>query len=272
MPQHFAIAILSYNHPDITAKCVRSVLNLHNKNQVYLTHNGSLPQHIHKLKEEFPDIQHIEIQNNKGYTHGVNTTLSVVFQKFHQVLFLTNDTELIQINPYPKEGFHSIEIRKRKSNTIDSIMGALNPQKGSLRHLKNRDDLTQKELCYVPGTAFWMSKNVFDQVGFFDENFHTYWEDVDYSLRAQKLNFKIESDSQTICMHKIGKTCHKDRFYTFELFQRNRGLCLRKNNLLSIPFYFYYIKDLIKFSKSDYKLGISVFLKHIRDSYDKKST
>jgi len=265
LPQ-FAIAILSYNHPEITAKCIESVLKLHSSESIFLTHNGSLPQHCELLKNQFPQIQHIFVKENKGYTQGVNITLQNVFKKYEDVLFLTNDTELLQLNIEPPEQFSSIKILKRNSDKVDSVMGALNPQKGSLRHLKNMNDLKNNELLYVPGAAFWMPKSVFEKNGLFDLSFHTYWEDVDYSLRMQKNNFKLNYDSKTICKHKIGKTCHKNRFYTFELYQRNRGLCLRKNNLTTLIFYFYYIRDLIKHSRSDFKLGFKIFRQHFSGS------
>lgn len=260
--QTFAVSILSYNHPEITAKCLRSVLALHPPENIFLTHNGSLAAHQEQLINEFPQINHHLVKNNNGYSAGANETLKNVFEKFENVLFLTNDTELINLPTQPPHGFCSVQLLKRNTAEIDSIMGALNPKNGSLKHLKNLNDIKQNEISYIPGTAFWLDKKTYSILGSFDERFHTYWEDVDLSLRAHKLGIKLQYSSETVCRHKIGKTCHKHRFYTYELFQRNRGRCLSKNNLISFGFYFSYIPDILKYSRSDYKKAFSIFKEH----------
>jgi len=107
-----------------------------------------------------------------------------------------------------------------------------------------------------------MTQNTFEQLQGFDERFHTYWEDVDFSLRAHKKNISLGYCDKTIFRHKIGKTCHKDRFYTYELFQRNRGRCMTKNSLTSLRFYMNYIPDILKYSRSDYKKALSIFNNH----------
>jgi GT2 family glycosyltransferase len=80
-------------------------------------------------------------------------------------------------------------------------------------------------LPYVPGTAFLIDHSSYQsllQPTFFDESYHTYWEDVDLSLKALSSGIKLSALPTWKLSHGIGKTCHKDRFYTSELFPRNR--------------------------------------------------
>ena len=262
MQKPYGISILSYNHPDLTAKCLRSVLQHSAPENVFLTHNGSLQHHREKLVLEFSQIQHIFVEENHGYSAGANHALKAAFEKFETVLFLTNDTELIQLPKTAPKNFNSIQLLRRNSQEIDSVMGALNPKTGRLKHLKKMNDLRRSEISYIPGTAFWIDRNSFNTLKGFDERFHTYWEDVDFSLRAHKAQISLGYDSETICRHKIGKTCHKDRFYTFELFQRNRGRCLTKHKMTSLRFYWNYIPDVIRYSRADYKKALSILKAH----------
>ncbi len=262
MKKPYAISVLSYNHPELTAKCLKSVLLYAQPENVFLTHNGSLEKHVARLKLEFPDINHIEVSENKGFSGGANVALVTAFAKCDEVLFLTNDTEAIALPDLAPKEFSSIKLLRRNSEEIDSVMGALNPRTGKLKHLKNLNDHNHKELKYIPGTAFWMTKSAFEKLQGFDERFHTYWEDVDFSLRAHKENITLGYCDKTVFRHKIGKTCHKDRFYTYELYQRNRGRCMTKNNLTSVRFYLNYIPDILKYSRSDYKKALSIFTTH----------
>lgn len=262
MKKPYGISVLSFNHPELTAKCLKSVLNHAPPENIFLTHNGSLTKHSEKLKAEFPEIKHILIGENKGYSAGANVTLNEVFKHFSDVLFLTNDTEAISLPDVAPRAFSSIKLLRRNSEEIDSVMGSLNPRLGQLKHLKQLSDHQASDIQYIPGTAFWIDRDSFNQLQGFDERFHTYWEDVDLSLRAHKKNIPLGYDHTTVFRHKIGKTCHKDRYYTYELFQRNRGRCMTKNKLTSFRFYLNYIPDILKYSRSDYRKALSIFKNH----------
>src|SRR5690606_2360973 len=74
---------------------------------------------------------------------------------------------------------------------------------------------------YIPGTTFLAHQSAFEKVGGFDESLHTYWEDVDLSVRANRAGIHLGVAPQWEFLHKVGKTCHKDPFYTRHLFHRN---------------------------------------------------
>lgn len=244
----FAIAILSYNHPEITQKCIQSVLNLKIQNQIFLIHNGSTEKHIALLKDQFPQISHFVIDTNKGYAGGANFSLSEVFKNYSTALFLTNDVELIQLPNSAPVLFSSVKSYKRKTEAIDSVGGLIDLKNAKLSHRKNSTDTYDSNifLPYIPGTAFWITKEIFEKLNGFDESFHTYWEDVDFSYRAHLNRIQIGHSNETIIRHKIGKTCHKNDFYTYYLYQRNRKRFMIKHNLTSLTFWFVFLKDLSK--------------------------
>jgi hypothetical protein len=235
----FGITILSYNHPELTARTIESVLQFVSPKQVFLLHNGSRNEVVQTLEQSFPHLTHFVEEKNLGYSGGANRLLNEAFENFEQVLFLTNDCVLTQLQPPPdspaNRGLVAPLIMKRKTGRWDSLGGVLNVQTYHLKHRTSASDrLKSNEIFYIPGTAFWIHRESFRSLGNFDESFGTYWEDVDFSLRAQVLKIPLSTHEGTQIQHGIGKTCHKDSWYTLYLYQRNRILCAQKNKHLTL--------------------------------------
>ena len=126
--------ILSYNHPQLTEKAVQSTLEHFPANNCILVHNGSLPNHLIQLKNRFPEIHHLVISENKGFSGGANAGLELAFQKSEWALLITNDCELLRVNEVDLEpGIYAPLIYKRQTNEIDSLGAAYNEKSLSLR-------------------------------------------------------------------------------------------------------------------------------------------
>jgi GT2 family glycosyltransferase len=233
----FAVGILSFNHPLITARCVRSVLKLIAPTKITLFHHGTLIQHRETLMSEFPQVNHLVTEENKGFSGGSNTLLHHLFKKHEWVYFLTNDTEVLNLGDLPgKPGFYAPLIWRRKIGVMDSIGAGFIPREQKLYHLKNIEAWeSDPSLRYIPGTAFLLHRNVWEKVGEFDESLHTYWEDVDFSMRVLKTGELMKPHLKFELVHAIGKTCHKDPFYTRELFQRNKAIISERYKALPPP-------------------------------------
>lgn len=247
-PDYF-IVILSYNHPELTKKTVISVLSLgFPPSQIILIHNGSELKNANHLKTAFSEIEHVSVPENKGYTVGANFGLNHGFLKNDCILFLTNDTEVLQLpETFPKDlDLFSVLISKRNSTSIDSLYGEVNLRTGALKHVRELAYAKQKDhiKMYIPGTAFGITKKAFQALNGFDETYHTYWDDVDLSLRAQRLQLCLGYQPGFHIKHKIGKTCHKHRFYTLYLFQRNKQRFLKRFSVSKWSFVFYYLEML----------------------------
>lgn len=243
----FCIAILSYNHPEITARAVESALRFCEqiKTQpppaVLLIHNGSQIKNIELLKKNFPTLIHAHNLQNQGYSGGVNFGLRHAFSLgFEWIFLLTNDCTILHLEipkSDQKPAMIAPLIYRRKIDKIDSCGGSFCPSKASLVHLKSEDEfhalLTPQHkqhisYPYIPGSAFWLHKNLTEKIGWMDESLGTYWEDVDFSVRAHLHSQSLEINTRNMLIHQVGKTNHKDPHYTTYLFQRNRRLISKK--------------------------------------------
>lgn len=222
-----AVAVLSYNHPEITSKCIESALKF--DYPIYVIHNGSEKRWIKQLQEKFPQCQHLILEQNKGYSGGVNFGLSQLYKNFEWVILLTNDSEIQNLPRIPKHpSFVAPQILIKKTKLRDSLGGAFYPEIARIYHCKSVQEFQSTAKRYIPGTAFLLHREVFESAGHFDESLDTFWEDVDFSQRVEALNYRLTVDDKWLVEHTRGKTTRKYRHYTLYLFQRNRKIVSKR--------------------------------------------
>jgi len=70
---------------------------------------------------------------------------------------------------------------------------------------------------FVSGSLMFIKKSVIDKIGFFDESYFMYYEEVDYCYRAKKSRFKIGVDSKIFYKHfEVSQDNPKKEFYLFK--------------------------------------------------------
>lgn len=248
---NLSVIILSYNHPEITARTLSSVSRF-SFADVILIHNGSEQKHIEDLQFAFPDVTHYIIAKNQGFSGGANEGLKQGFLKNEWCLFLTNDCQLERLGTLPTEPtFIAPKILSRKTENIDSIGGFFEPRKAQIMHCKDATTFYHSDLKkYVPGTAFLMHRTVFQNTKGFDTSLFTYWEDVDLSQRVQQFGYPIKIDENWQIRHAIGKTCHKNPLYTLYYYQRNRMRVSKRycSSFEMVILYMYFFRDIFKLS------------------------
>lgn len=221
----FLLGILSFNHPEITQKAIESCLECVSSRNIVLLHNGSEDRWVKRLQEIFPDIQHLILKDNGGFTGGINALLEFCLSHSSWCLFLTNDVQLLKCSRPPHPGLWTPRIFRRQRNKIDSLGALFFYRRGHLEHCRHESyflNPPKHSRPYVPGTAFWLDRETFQGAGLFDKSLGTYWEDVDYSQKVMQSGGHLGFAGETELLHRVGKTCHKKPLYTLYLFHRNR--------------------------------------------------
>lgn len=284
LPMSVAIVVLSYNHPQLTSRAVRSALQF--SLPIYLVHNGSEEKNYLLLEREFsdiPNVTHVLQKHNLGYSGGANLGLRTAFLQHDWVVFVTNDCELLNLPEIPHSSkIIAPRIEVRKTHKVDSIGGLFSPVLGQLRHCRQPAEWQDSEhaIRYIPGSAFLVHRDFFKQTGGFDERLGTYWEDVDLSVRAQLKGLELAVAPEWRLTHSRGKTCHKHSLYSLYYFQRNRILVsrryLRAGKGLRVRFYKNLTLDLMRIGlklllKKRFE-DLKLFLKAIYDSSSSSSS
>jgi GT2 family glycosyltransferase len=233
------VLVLSFDHLQLTKRCLMSVQKFFRNEQIVLIHNGSTISNINELKKDFPSIFHLIVDNNSGYASGMNTGLKYFYQKrsIPWCLALTNDTELLSYNSIVEQSdMHLIAplIYYRSLVKVDSWGGSYDLLKGKLYHHKGNivdPEINDIEKFYVPGTAFFVNRKVFELGIYFDENLNTFWEDVYWSAQIKKKGLSISRSNLISLSHAGGKTTRKSALYTSYFYQRNRMIVSLKLQL-----------------------------------------
>jgi GT2 family glycosyltransferase len=84
-----------------------------------------------------------------------------------------------------------------------------------------------RDVDFVAGTACFYRKEVFDKIGFFDEDFIMYHEDVEFGLRMNaKTNYRVCTFAEKLVVHYIVPSLPRADLYYYG--NRNHIMLLRK--------------------------------------------
>jgi len=164
-------------------------------------------EEISRLKKEITDIGFSNyniyiIDNtiiNRGYAAGVNQGIrSALKEKCDYFFILNPDISLKGITKNNLlsggEGFDVWGGAMKQNNQIyyGGVIDRLR-MTGGLINRKPISRLTSAD--FVSGSLMIIKKPVVEKLGFFDENYFMYYEDVDFCYRARKFGFKVGIDS-----------------------------------------------------------------------------
>jgi GT2 family glycosyltransferase len=159
-------------------------------------------------------IKLIENKINRGFASGNNIAiqyaLNVCESPFY--LWLLNNDTITDINClsalityYQSDNFGLIGskiLNFLPPHDIQSLYGTFNKYTGRLRTIA--DINSTSKIFYPIGASLFTSSNVVKQVGFIEESYFLFHEEIDYSTRVRKLGYNIGICSDSIVYHKQG--------------------------------------------------------------------
>ncbi|HEY5536760.1 MAG TPA: glycosyltransferase family 2 protein [Ignavibacteria bacterium] len=247
-----SVVIPNYNGIEHLKDCFDSLRNQSYKDfQIILVDNNSSDNSIEFTKTNYPEIIILQQKENTGFAKAVNCgiKLSLKNNKIKHILLLNNDIEC-DINFAKKmlAGFISDDVGSvtckmlnfYKRNIIDAA-GDFIKRVGSpyARGHSEIDEGQYDKPEYVFGAcagAAIYRKEIFEKIGFFDEDFFAYYEDVDFSLRLQLTGFKCYYNPEAICYHKRGATSVYNSDWQTQLCEKNLIALRIKNYPASLYF------------------------------------
>ena len=195
------IVIPNYNGIKYLRECLESIYEQDYKEyELIIIDNASTDDSYQWLKQD-KKIAFIQLDKNYGFSYAVNKGIRLA--KGEYILLLNNDTKLCK--DFLSEALQAIErdpiifgvsskmIRYFEKDLIDdagdeyTVIGW--PYKRGDGHSIN--DFRKKERIFstCAGAGLYRKK-IFDEIGYFDESFFAYMEDVDISYRANIYGYK----------------------------------------------------------------------------------
>jgi GT2 family glycosyltransferase len=164
------------------------------------------------VRQEFPAVRVVELDTNLGFAAGNNAGARTARGRF--LVFLNNDTivaadwlaRLVAAvdGSSPFAIATSRIVRLDDPSTVDSAGDGYLRAGGAYKHGHGRpaDGYgVSREVFGACGAAFIVRRDVFDELGGFDESFFMVYEDVDLSYRARLRGYRCWYAADAVVRH-----------------------------------------------------------------------
>ncbi len=223
------------------------------EHEIIIIDNASTDGSITFLQEYTDEIDLIQNEDNMGFSVAVNQGIKAACSDY--VLLLNNDTEfeleafdkMIRVMNMDKSIFSvaSKMIQYHNKSLIDTAGDEYNILGWAHKRGYNMSSRTRNNMKRVfsscAGAALYR-KSVFEKIGYFDERFFAYMEDVDVGYRANIFGYKNVYCPEAIIYHIGSGTSGSGRnAFKAKLSGRNNVYVAYKNMplvqlLLNMPF------------------------------------
>lgn len=239
---HIAAVIPNWNGLEHLEVCLRSLFSQSRvPDEVVLVDNGSTDGSVPFVEASFPAVRCIRLETNTGFAVAVNRGVRATLADL--VVLLNNDTELDA--HWLEELVRAIEddaaagmatckmLRFDRRDVIDGAGDALTRAGSPYTRGAGEPDgapFDTKEYVFgACGGASVYRRSMLDAIGLFDEEFISYYEDVDLSLRAQLAGWRCLYVPAARCYHKRGATSARRPAYPIRMQERNLTALYIKN-------------------------------------------
>ena len=186
------VIITSFRSGEKIKNCLNSI---DREIKVLLIENSNDSNIKKNIEKEFSNVECILTGANFGYGKSNNIGLKKVITKY--ALILNPDTSL---HPTAIENF----IKTTKRITEFAIMGPYIQEEKAKKNKNYLRSLPPTQVANVKGFAMFLNLSEFKDVGFFDENFFFYFEEIDLCKRLGNHGKKIYLVPDIIIHHEGG--------------------------------------------------------------------
>ncbi len=202
--KEITVIINTFKSEDKIYNCLNSIPQ---QTFIIVIENSNNTNFKKSLESKYSNVTCILAGENLGYAKGNNLGLSKVKSRY--ALILNPDTLL------EKNTLSNFLSSAEKIKDF-SILGPAKQEEQAEIDL-NPNERNIFEVNSLKGFAMFFNMKEFTDIGFFDENFFIYLEEIDLCKRLKKKNKKIYLD-KSIKVHHLGGSSHNDAInYQMEL-------------------------------------------------------
>lgn len=245
MEEKISVILVNYNGKAYNDKCIASILDstISHQIQIVVVDNASTDDSLELLKKNWGTHEQVKIlslDRNYGFSKANNEGIRwSLEQGIAYFLLLNNDTEIQanaieQMFQYQKAKRGMVIPKILYSDRRDIIWcagGSFTPilkkavQRGLNQIDKGQFDVSG-ECQFANGCALFLSKEIVNKIGYLDERFFLYYEDVEYSMRAERKGIGIWYCAEAVVFHKVnGSTKGNEKPTNAYYITRNWLLC-----------------------------------------------
>lgn len=237
-----AVVIPNYNGESFLPVCLNSLRKQTIREfKTIVVDNGSTDKSVDILKESYTDFQLIELGENTGFCHAVNEGIKACDTPY--VILLNNDTEveedfveelLKSIKRYRGAfscsakmiNYHNRDVIDNAGNYYNALGWAFGRGEG-----KEADGYQAPVKLFAScGGAAIYRKEIFEKIGYFDEEHFAYLEDIDVCYRAKIYGYTNRFAPKAVVYHVgSGTSGSKHNQFKVRLSSKNNVYMVYKN-------------------------------------------
>ena len=251
-----SIIIVNYNVRDFLMHALESIQRAVVKipHEIFIVDNASVDGSVEMVKNRFPDVNLIENQINKGFAAANNQAMKASSGEF--IVLINPDTvvqedtfsrliEFMKKNPdagaatckiLNPDGSFSVDSR----HSIPTPMTAFWKQIGLNRLFPKSKIFARYNLTYldeneiypvdaISGSFMFIRRDTFEKVGYLDEDYFMYCEDVDYCYRITRSGWKVYYAPVSDIIHYKGESTKKNNLDYVLNFNKSLYLFYKKH-------------------------------------------
>jgi hypothetical protein len=246
MPEPRVISvILNTNRRADTLECLSSLAAGTYRNHTALVlDNHSSDGSVPAIREAFPDVEVIELEQNLGYAGNNNIGIRAALDRGAEWVFVLNEDTVLApdclesliraAESDPRIGIVGPMVYHHDEPEVIQSAGGRIGRYWESQHLgvneQDRNQFVQPhEVDWISGCGILVRREAIDQVGVIDLRYFYYWEETEWCLRAGRAGWRVVHVPQAKMWHKGVQRDYRPKATVTYYSTRNRLLTMAKH-------------------------------------------
>jgi len=223
-----SILVLSWNTRELTLACLESLENVAIAHEVLVLDNASEDGSADAIADRFPDVELVRESHNQGYAIGNNRLAAKASGRYLCLLnsdtevpagalerlaaFLDSEPEYAAVAPELVGPDGVIQHSCKRFPGLGVALVYDMPWRGwpLLKRIDDRyfyrdfDHASDRDVDQPPGACFMIRRNLWEELGGFDESLWLFYNDVDLCLRLRRTGARIRYLADVAILHHEG--------------------------------------------------------------------
>ena len=215
------IVLVNWNGHKDTVECLTSLAKCKKKDVPFtpiVVDNASQPQSVRYIKKHHPWVTVLVQKENLGFAAGVNVGIRYALRSHAQYVWLLNNDTILDSDALTlSSAFSNAKVggatskiyffkgreyhyqrysENERGNVIWYAGGVIDWQTMIASH-RGVDEVDRGQYDrvepteFITGCSFMIRTDIVDKIGFFDEKYFLYLEDLDFSLRMKRAGYTL---------------------------------------------------------------------------------
>lgn len=241
MQEKISIIIISYNSKDYVVDCIKSIIYTCYDfiPEIIVVDNNSSDNTVEVINQLFPDVIIIENSENFGYAKAINigaknasgdylilSNADVIYRKnsIQELVKVIKSKDASICGPqqvFPDGRFQrSFGYFPSKKRAFFDLLGITKFVQFTKKKEYKRANQLPYRVEYIDGAVLCTKRNIFDDLGGFDESYFFYSEEVDFCYKAHLSGLKCSIIPNSVVVHHRGGS------------QENKGMSYKSIQML----------------------------------------